>query len=225
MIALNRRWLRLGGALGLASLMSLVLFVAGALRGITISYSYMIWNLFLAWLPLLFIGWLIHMLQHKRWSSWQGIALSLLWLGFLPNSFYLVSDFIHLQDAVGTEVIYDAVMFTAFTLNGLLLGYTSLYLFQNELRKRLPASTVRNIIGLILLLCSFAVYLGRDLRWNTWDVLLNPAGILFDVSDRLISPLSYPRMFVITGAFFALLATMYYVILKIVQAFRENIPR
>lgn len=225
MVEVKRTFPRLSGTLALASLMSLGLFGAGYARGVSTPYTYMMWNLFLAWLPLVFVMWLVTLLRRKRWSSWEGIGVSLLWLGFLPNSFYLVSDFIHLREAAGNTVIFNAVMFMSFALNGLLLGYTSLYLFQTELRKRLPRTSVRNVIALVLLLCSFAIYLGRDLRWNTWDVLVNPAGILFDISNRFISPWTYPRMFVITGAFFVLLTTVYYIILNIANDLRQPIRK
>jgi uncharacterized membrane protein len=218
-----RQWPRLSAALLLSSMVSVALLIVGLFRGAGSVYVYMVWNLFLAWLPPLFIVWLLATLRRKRWSSWEGIIVSLLWLGFLPNSFYLVSDFIHLQEVPHAEILYDAVMFTSFALNGLLLGYISLYLFHAELRKRVSSLATRVTIGLVLLMCSFAIYLGRDLRWNTWDVFVNPAGLLFDISDRFINPFSYPRMFVTTGIFFVLLTTLYYVLWNVVRAIRQQV--
>lgn len=214
----NRTLPRLSATLALLSCVSILLLIGGAVKGVTDGYSYMLWNLFLGWLPLVFIFWLLHRLPRKRWSSWEGIITSVLWLGFLPNSFYLISDLIHLQESSATETTYTAVMLMSFALNGLLLGYISLYLFHVELKKRLPARTARNIIVLIVALCSFAIYLGRELRWNTWDVLVNPAGILLDISNRIIDPLHYPNMFVITGAFFVLLSTTYLALWQLADA-------
>ncbi len=213
---------QVGGALLLATLVSVGLYAGGLLRSETADYSYMLWNLFLAWLPLLFIARLIHILRHKRWSSWEGIAISLLWLFFLPNSFYMVSDLIHLQDASRANVLYDAVMLMSFIVSGLLLGYISLFLLQMQLRKRLPRGTVRICVALVLLLCSFAIYLGRELDWNSWDVLINPAGLLFDVSDRFLHPLGYPDMFVTVTSFFVLLTTLYAASWYIAHALRRQ---
>lgn len=218
-----RQWTRLSLALLLFSAVSVSLVLLGLLRETANIYLYMVWNLFLAWLPPLFIVWLLAVLKRKRWSSWEGIGASLLWLGFLPNSFYLVSDIIHVADASRAEILYDAVMFTSFALNGLLLGYISLYLFHEELRRRVSSLATRVTIGSVLFVCSFAIYLGRDLRWNTWDVFVNPAGLLLDLSNRIISPLSYPRMFVTTGIFFVLLTTLYYVMWNIVRAIRRQV--
>jgi uncharacterized membrane protein len=64
-------------------------------------------------------------------------------------------------------------------------------------------------VAATLLLASFAVYLGRDLRWNSWDVLTNPSGLLYDISERVLHPAAYPEMFVTVISFFILLATMY----------------
>jgi uncharacterized membrane protein len=77
-------------------------------------------------------------------------------------------------------------------------------------------------VAIILLLCSFAIYLGRYLRWNTWDILVNPAGILFDVSDRFINPAAYPRTFSTTACFFVLLGSAYVFVWSAVAAIRRS---
>jgi uncharacterized membrane protein len=109
-------------------------------------------------------------------------------------------------------------MLTSFVVTGLMLGFTSLYLFHMELRKRLPLKTSNRLIALIILLSSFAIYLGRDLRWNTWDLFINPAGILFDVSDRLIAPADHPQMYLTTVSFFVLLSMFYVITWHVVRA-------
>jgi len=81
------------------------------------------------------------------------------------------------------------------------------------------------MIGGILLLCSFAIYLGRDLRWNTWDLFVNPAGILFDVSDRLINPRAHPQMFVTILSFFVLLSMVYYLIWNVIHTLKPPVRR
>jgi uncharacterized membrane protein len=73
----------------------------------------------------------------------------------------------------------------------------------------------------VLLLCSFAIYLGRYLRWNSWDVLFNPAGLVFDVSEPFINPTSHPQVFTTTLMFFVLLASIYIVCYQLVALARE----
>jgi uncharacterized membrane protein len=196
-------------ALGASGLVSLGLFAYGAARNHSSVYSYLIWNLFLAWLPLIFAVRLTSVLQRKRWSSWEGIGYSLLWLIFLPNSFYMISDFIHLQEVARVDLLFDVIMFTSFIFNGVVLGFSSLYLIHAQLAKRFSTHEVAGLLAITLLICSGAIYIGRDLRWNSWDVVTNPGGLLFDVSDRLTHPASYPQMLVTVFTFFVLLSSMY----------------
>jgi uncharacterized membrane protein len=198
-------------ALLLSSTASATLFLIRVASGGTWRYLFMLWNLILAWLPLAFAWWLVRRLKKGRWWSWQGLLLTALWLGFLPNSFYIVSDFIHLRATGEVGLLYDVVVLSAFVFNGLVLGFISICLVHLELLKRIRARYAHSLIVLVLLLCSFAIYLGRYLRWNTWDILVNPAGILFDVSDRFINPAAYPRTFSTTASFFVLLGMMYLV--------------
>jgi uncharacterized membrane protein len=175
-------------------------------------YSYLLWNLFLAWLPLLLAIRLLTVLKTKLWSSWEGIATSLAWIVFLPNSFYMITDFIHLRGLSRNDALYDTLMLASFIYTGVLLGFSSLYLMHLQLRRRLGAKSAAIWIGVTLFVCSAAIYVGRDLRWNSWDILTNPGGVLFDISDRLQHPSAYPHMLVFIFALFVLLCSMYNVL-------------
>ncbi|HSX23761.1 MAG TPA: DUF1361 domain-containing protein, partial [Candidatus Saccharimonadales bacterium] len=74
------------------------------------------------------------------------------------------------------------------------------------------------VITCVFALISFAIYLGRSLRWNTWDLLVNPAGLLFDISERVLHPLSHPQVFVTTLTFFVLLTSIYLVVWNFLAA-------
>jgi uncharacterized membrane protein len=115
-------------------------------------------------------------------------------------------------------------MFTAFIYTAAVLGLCSVYLVHLELKKRFKDSTAAGLIAGVLLVCSIAIYLGRDLRWNTWDLLVNLPGLLFDISDRLLDPLAHPQMFSTVGAFFLLLGSMYIVAWHLVRLLR-SLPR
>lgn len=171
---------------------------------------YMIWNLFLAWIPFLFALLLVRFIRRHSWSGVFGTLLTIAWLVFLPNSFYMVSDFIHLSEVADpSQLLFSAVMFMSFIATGVLLGMGSLYLVHQELRRRLPQRMVAGMIVAILLICSMAIYIGRDLRWNSWDLLIDPAGMVFDVSMRLQHPTEYGAIARIVGPFFVLLTTLY----------------
>jgi uncharacterized membrane protein len=207
------RWRSVRGqfmlALVASTLISVGFFSYGAWRNHSLAYDYLVWNLLLAWLPLLFAIRLTALLRYKLWSSWEALGVSVLWLVFLPNSFYMISDFIHLKEVQRVDVLYDTLMFTSFIYTGVALGFSSLYLLHMHLNRRLSAAAASGWIAVTLLICSAAVYVGRDLRWNSWDILTNPGGLLFDISDRLEHPSAYPQMVVTIVTFFVLLASMY----------------
>src|SRR5215471_19022807 len=101
-------------ALLLSSAVSTGLLLAGAVRSDDFGQSYLVWNLFLAWIPFCLMLLLVRRLRRKLWSSWEGLALTAAWLAFLPNSFYMISDFIHVQEVNPDGLVYSVVVFTAF---------------------------------------------------------------------------------------------------------------
>lgn len=211
--------------LALSSLVSVSLYLARVWATQSTTYWFLVWNLLLAWLPLGFAWWLIARLPRHRWLSAGNIVLTLLWLGFLPNAFYIASDIIHLRTLIDSvSPLYDVVMFLSFTFNGFVLGYLSLYSIQNRLKARLGVVAASWIVAGVLLLCSFAIYLGRYLRWNSWDILLNPAGVIFDVSEPFINPTDHPQVFTTTLMFFVLLGSIYAVSYQLVRINQLNKP-
>lgn len=216
----NEMW-RILTALAASSAISL-LFLVGRMRAFnSYQYWFMVWNLLLAWLPLVFVwAWLLYIRKHRILSLWS-IILLLLWLGFLPNSFYIITDFIHLRQATRATVLYDVAMLGSFTANGMFLGFVSLALVHTQLLKRIKRDYAHAIIGGVLLLCSLAIYLGRYLRWNTWDVLVNPAGIFFSVSGQFSQGFVQTALVSTTITFFVLLGSIYLVCWQLVRAFHD----
>lgn len=201
-------------------LLAVRMIVAGNTR-----FSFMIWNLFLAWLPVLFaLGFRINLTKY-RLASWQNLGLLALWLGFLPNSFYLISDLIHLQSSGEASVLYDIAMMMSFIINGLILGYISVYIVHIQLLKKLRAEAMLAFLGIVFLACGFAIYLGRYLRWNTWDIVINPLGILFDLSERVINPILHINSYVVTLTFFVLLSGTYAVIYQLTKVLSTNVKK
>ncbi len=209
MVSFKPAQVRFLAALGAAALTGFALFVYDLWVHHELVDDYLVINLILAGIPLLISTRLAAVLKHKLWSAWEPLVLSLLWLLFLPNSFYMISDYIHLQNATGGNVLFDAVMFSAFIYLAVGMGFISVYQVHSELKRRLQPITSAVLIGLVLLGSGFAVYLGRDLRWNSWDIFIHPGGLLFDVSSLLIKPQSYPGMIKISVSFFLVLASLY----------------
>lgn len=172
-------------------------------------YSFIIWNLILAWISFEMAYLLVRNLRKARWASWENILLSLLWLAFLPNSWYVLTDFIHIVPNGEISQLYDIVLMTILVFNGFLLGFAGLFLVHRELLKRFGFLKSYLAAEGIILISSFAIYLGRDLRWNTWDVIANPQGVIINVSDQIVDPLGNPRALNVTILFFILISVIY----------------
>lgn len=194
------------------SFLCLFLFVFQEFAVGSIRYWFIPENLALSWLSLLFAWVLVKQLKVRRWVSWQNISLTVLWLGFLPNAWYVLTDFLHIYSAVDTTQLYDIVLMSTLVVSGFIVGFTSLYLVHRELDARLGAVSGLLVINSVILLSSFAIYLGRFLRWNTWDVVTNPSGVILNVSDRIVDPLGYPRAITLTALFFLFIGVIYWAI-------------
>lgn len=195
-----------------SSLVSLVLLVVRISASDSARYIFLIWNLVLAVIPVFLAWWLVSRVRQYGWLGWKQLLLSAVWVSFLPNSFYLVTDFVHLRTTNEASLFFDVVMLASFVVNGLMLGYIAVYLVHKELVRRFSESTSYKIVAIIFFLCSFATYLGRFTRWNTWDILLQPAGLIFDVSDRVINPGQHAETYLATGILFVFLSSIYVVI-------------
>jgi len=202
----------------LANGLSLFLFLFRVWSGQSLRYGFLPWNLLLAWLPAIFAALLRKRLYKKRFLDPLNLVLLALWLLFLPNSFYIVSDLIHLYDTGEVSMLYDAVLFMSFIFNGYLAGFLSVHIVHAQLLKRISERLAHSIITGVFLLCGFAIYLGRYMRWNTWDVVVHPLGVIFDASERVINPVAHPEALLTTMSFFVLIGSMYAVIFQFILA-------
>lgn len=212
---MKRSWFDLATVFVIGAIACFGLYLYSIIRADGITDPYLVINLLLAAIPL-FLSWrLVVVLKNKRWSQSEPLALTLLWIIFLPNSFYMISDYIHLEYLSPSTILYSAVMFTAFIYLALLLGIVSLYQVHQELKRRISKRSAATVIAIVLLGCCFAIYLGRDLRWDSWDVVVNPGGLLFDISNLLLRPHTYPDMGRTIIGFFALLGSIYLIAWRI----------
>jgi uncharacterized membrane protein len=209
MVPLNEVEKRFLRSMGVLTGLLLVFLLARVVVTGTFRYWFFIENLALAWIGF-GLGWLLaRQVKDRRWLSWKNVILTILWLAFLPNTWYVLSDFLHIGYTGEISELYDIVLTIFLVMNGFILGFTNLYLVHQELRKRLSEMYSSALVAVVIFLCSFAIYLGRDLRWNSWDVIANPGGILINISDRVVDPWSYPRAFNVTAMFFVLIGGAY----------------
>jgi uncharacterized membrane protein len=145
-------------------------------------YRFLVWNLMLAWVPLV-----LAMAAYRRARRRVDLTVAVLlvpWLLFFPNAPYLLTDFIHLGEGPA-PLWYDALMLSAFAWTGLLLGFASLYLVQMILRRAFGAVVAWLGVVVALSLGSIGVYVGRFIRFNSWDALLHPIRVAEVVNEQL----------------------------------------
>jgi uncharacterized membrane protein len=185
----SRRLLAFATLLGWCALL---LFIRIARTGSPM-YAFLVWNLFLAAIPAAAAGLLVRARTKLGRTILAGV-----WLAFLPNAPYLVTDLMHLRLSSAAPVWFDIALLVSCAATGLLLGYTSLADVQRLAARRFGEAVSWLCAAVTLVLCAFGIYLGRFLRWNSWDILTDPSGLFTDIGMRLLYPLSHPRTLAVT---------------------------
>lgn len=185
-----------------ASALAVALVVGRGLMTGAIVASFLVWNLFLAWMPYLMALWAD---SAARRGLWRGLLPGALWLLFLPNAPYIMTDFVHLE-RLGFVWWYDLGTLLAFAWAGCLLGVASLHLMRGVVAERLGAGWSWAFVLICCGLSGLGVYLGRFLRWNSWDVLTSPHGLAHEFLHLLSDPARYPQIIGVSGLFACFLA-------------------
>jgi Predicted membrane protein len=152
-------------------------------------YGFLIWNLFLAWIPFIIAYFTYTLTLNRKWIYFVIPLAAFLWLIFFPNAPYILTDFQHLAyPANDLPVWYDVMMLIWFAFTGLLLGMVSLFLMQEIIRREFGRWVGWTFVALVTSLTSAGVYVGRFLRWNSWDILQNPIGLAAYTFERVQNP-------------------------------------
>jgi uncharacterized membrane protein len=200
----------------LGTIVSLGLIAVRVFRTGSSDAANLVWNLVLAWIPFV-LAVLVYDGYRRGASRAPLLAGAALWLLFLPNAPYILTDFKYLRvwdDAPGW---YDLLLLSAAAGTGLALGFVSLYLMQTLARSVLrPFESWLFVVG-VLGLSSLGVYLGRFERWNSWDVFAQPWSLLSDVGQWLSDPLEHGRALVLMTLFTAFLTVAYGVFCRLMD--------
>lgn len=201
-----------------ASVMVLLWLVRFLVTG-SLMYAFLLWNLFLAAIPLV----IAHVALRFNLSGNRLLAITVLWLAFLPNAPYLITDLYHLDHlkAVAPQLWYDPLMTFVAAYSGLKMGFISVHMMEQQWRKTLwqqwfsKSSTVvrwrvrRLLLVLLFTAVGFGMYAGRVLRWNSWDIVQRPFHLLEDVSVRIVFPQAHLSTWAFTLLYGFVLLVLY----------------
>ncbi len=169
-------------------------------RSNSASYAFLVWNLFLAAIPF-WASLVVEALdawRRLRAVQWMSLVV---WLLFLPNAPYIITDFVHLRNRPPIPLWYDILLLLSCAGTGLLLGYASVMIVHRIVARHygVVAGWATTLIALFL--SAFGMYLGRFLRWNSWEALTDPLPLFSDIAHRMMNPLQHPKTLAVTGLF------------------------
>ncbi len=164
-------------------------------------YLFLIWNLFLAFVPL---GLSTYLSQNI--NKYSVFAIFPIWLLFLPNAPYIFTDLIHLGKYSKMGFWYDLVLISSFASTGMLAYFITVKQMYVILKQYLKPKNVQLLFVFIAFLNGFGIYLGRFLRWNSWDIIHKPNKLFLEIFTRLRHPIVHINSWLFTVAFGSILA-------------------
>lgn len=197
--------------LGFASTLAVGLLVLRSTRLHSWDQLWLTWNLILAWVPYLVGLATVRLWQRNPARPDRLIVPAALWLAFLPNAPYIITDFTHVRAHADLPWLYwyDMINMALLAWTGCVLGALSLGMVQ-----RIVASYLGRALSWLFVvgtagLCGCGIYLGRFARWNSWDVLTKPHALASDLLPALLQPLNYVRPWALSGLFAAFFLISY----------------
>lgn len=182
-----------------ALLFATLLLWCGALLAVrvvhshSLTYAFLAWNLFLAVIPAVAAALFV-----RAQSAFARIASFIVWLAFLPNAPYIATDFVHLRVRPGVPLWFDVALLLSCAATGILLAFTSVADVQNVVAARYGRGIAWTFALGVLVLCGFGIYLGRFLRWNSWDLATEPFAKMNYLAGSALHPMSHPRTIGVT---------------------------
>lgn len=161
-----------------------------------IHFIFLIWNLFLAFIPFFIANWLY--LFKEKFNKWTVLPVIGLWLLFFPNAPYIITDMIHLQPDKSFGYWYNLLIVVSCAWNALIMGLLSLNDVQNVVANKFGKSIAWIFTVGSVFLGAFGIYIGRILRWNSWDLFFDTKDLMYDISERVANPSVHGRTFGIT---------------------------
>lgn len=185
-----------------------------------LAYVFLLWNLFLAFVPYAVSYWLLNnsRLSENKWRLTLALAV---WLLFVPNSFYILTDLFHLDKISSAPKWFDLLLLLSFAWNGLLFGIISLRNVEIILQAIRGKSFSLFIVFLFMWLNAFGIYIGRYLRYNSWDVVVQPFSLFSDMIEVLLHPFDKKMEWGMITCYAVFMTLLYVTIKKLSENFNQ----
>ena len=170
-------------------------------------FLFLMWNLLLAFVPWLLTSFL-HVRKIKNRLFFSIIIFA--WIIFFPNAPYILTDLIHLGKEKSVPIWFDLILLLSYGFAGLLYGFVSLNLIEIRLKEKYKASVCNVLVCVLIYVSCFGIYIGRFLRWNSWNLFTDLDSIFIDVFARVKNPAQHFTTWAFTFLFGTLLNLMYY---------------
>lgn len=150
----------------------------------TIYLLFLLWNLFLAVIPYSISSLIKTDFSLKKYNL-KNLLLQVTWLLFIPNTYYLITDFVHLHHNSLPQFAFDFLLLSCFTIAGFYCGMLSIYTLFNQIQFFYKNKIAIAFTITISYLCAFGIYIGRILRFNSWDIISKPITLLTSITESV----------------------------------------
>jgi uncharacterized membrane protein len=213
--------------LGGATLLSLVLFRVRTLLSGSDDYAFLVWNIFLAWIPLGLAYTASAFAWKRSFLLFTVPLMAILWMLFFPNAPYILTDLQHLgYPKPDIPLWFDMLLLIWFAWTGLLLGVVSMFLMHDIVRRQFGRAAGWAFVFAAGVLSSLGIYIGRFLRWNSWDLFFHPLERLHDFMYYASHPSIQSIIFIsVFSAFFIFFYVTLYAFGLLLQEQAPRIPQ
>ena len=180
----------------------------------SLMHGFLIWNLFLAYVPYRITNYLDKAVSKikDRVTFW---LIFFSWLLFIPNSFYIITDLFHLDEGRSAPQWYDLALIFSFAWNGIILGILSLHKMERVIEEKFNRKIKLLFIYGIMWLNALGIYIGRYLRFNSWDIITNPFGLTADIVYLCVHPFRNFMEWAMIFCFSVLMTFIYLMIIRL----------
>ena len=185
----------------------------------SIEYIFLPWNLFLAFVPYWITWWMttnVAIIENKIKLI---IALGT-WLLFIPNSFYIITDLFHLIHVRSAPKWFDLLLIFSFAWNGIICGIIlvrRVEIIITVIRKKQVSIF---LVFLVMWVNAFGIYIGRFLRYNSWDIISDPFSLAADIVNMILHPFQNGYAWGMTLGYAVFITFVYFTIKKLSESFR-----